>query len=316
MPVYLALLQGATCSSEGCLCRDRVPCYPSALSDEEWAVLEPQAREVMRGLARAQGRPMVHDLRAMCDAVAYVVRNGIEWRAVPADFPPWDSVFAFYQRWNARGLPQSLVTCLRERLRETRGRNREPSACVIDSQIVKCAGTVGKATSGYHGGKKITGRGRHVVVDTEGWLLAIVVTAASVSDKAGAKLLAGRLAAAFTTLELMWADACYNGRPLRDFMSRTAGIALEIVKRTSPHSFQVIRRRWVVERTFGWLMRYRRLCRDYERRPEHHEAMVYWATVFIMTRRLARYENGHPDPPRWGGERLRPAQQAALSTGS
>lgn len=316
MPVYLALLQGATCSSEGCLCRDRVPCYPSDLSDEEWAVLEPQAREVMRGLARAQGRPMVHDLRAMCDAVAYVVRNGIEWRAVPADFPPWDSVFAFYQRWNARGLPQSLVTCLRERLRETRGRNREPSACVIDSQIVKCAGTVGKATSGYHGGKKITGRGRHVVVDTEGWLLAIVVTAASVSDKAGAKLLAGRLAAAFTTLELMWADACYNGRPLRDFMSRTAGIALEIVKRTSPHSFQVIRRRWVVERTFGWLMRYRRLCRDYERRPEHHEAMVYWATVFIMTRRLARYENGHPDPPRWGGERLRPAQQAALSTGS
>jgi transposase len=311
-----ALLQNATCSSEGCLCRDRRRSYPSDLTDEEWAVLEPQAREVMRELVRAEGRPMVHDLRAMCDGIAYVARNGIEWRAVPVDFPNWDSVYAFYERWNVRGLPQALVTRLRDRLREARGRNREPSACVIDSQIVKCADTVGKSTSGYHGGKKVTGRGRHIVVDTEGWLLALVVTAASASDKAGAKLLASRLAVMFSALRLMWADACYDGKPLREFMSKTAGITLEIVKRTSPHTFQVIRRRWVVERTFGWLMRYRRLCRDYERRTEHHEAMVYWATVFIMTKRLARYENGQPCPPRWGGERTRPAQQAALSTGS
>jgi transposase len=316
VPVYPAAARNATCSSEGCLCRDRVPRYPSDLSDEQWAVLEPQAREVMVDLARARGRPMVHDLRAMVDAVAYVTRNGIEWRAVPVDFPPWDSVYAFYERWSARGLPQELVTRLRGRLREIRGRNREPSACIIDSQIVKCADVVGKGTSGYHGGKKITGRGRHVVVDAEGWLLALAVTAASASDKAGARLLAARLAAMFTTLELMWADACYDGKPLRDFMRSTAGITLEIVKRTSPHSFQVIRRRWVVERTFGWLMRYRRLARDYERRTDHHEAMVYWATVFIMTKRLARYENRHADPPRWGGERIRPAQHAALSTGS
>jgi transposase len=275
-------------------------------------VLEPQATEIMRELVRALGRPMVHDLRAMCDAVAYVVRNGIEWRAMPVDFPPWGSVYEFYLRWNKRGLPQALVKRLRERLREARGRNREPSACVIDSQMVKCADTVPKSTSGYHGGKKITGRGRHIVVDTEGWLLALVVVAASASDKAGARLLAARLAAAFTTLRLMWAGACYGGKPLSEFMTKTAGITIEVVKRTSPHSFQVVRRRWVVERTFGWLMRYRRLCRDYETLPEHHEAMVYWATVFIMTKRLARYENGHPDPKRWGGERPRPAPQAAL----
>jgi transposase len=310
------LLRNATCPSDGCLCRDRRRSYPSDLSDEEWAVLEPQAREVMRELVRAEGRPMAHDLRAMCDAVAYVVRNGIEWRAVPVDFPDWDSVYAFYDRWSKRGLPQSLVTRLRARLREAQGRNREPSACVIDSQIVKCADTVPKKTSGYHGGKKITGRGRHIVVDTEGWLLALVVTAASASDKAGAKLLASRLAAAFATLRLMWADACYGGNPLREFMTKTAGITIEVVKRTSPHSFQVIRRRWVVERTFGWLMRYRRLCRDYETLPEHHEAMVYWATVFIMAKRLARYENGHPDPRRWGGERAVLDPKAALSTGS
>lgn len=311
-----ALLQNATCSSEGCLCRDRSRSYPSDLSDEEWAVLEPQAREVMRELVRAEGRPMVHDLRAMCDAVAYVVRNGIEWRAMPVDLPPWDSVYAFYQRWSSRGLPQALVTRLRERLREIRGRNREPSACIIDSQMVKCADTVPKSAAGYHGGKKISGRGRHVVVDTEGWLLALVVTAASVSDKAGAKLLAASLAATFATLKLMWADACYGGSPLRELMSKTAGITIEVVKRTSPHSFQVIRRRWVVERTFGWLMRYRRLCRDYEKLPENHEAMIYRATVLIMTKRLARYENGHPDPPRWSGPRLSAESQAALSTGS
>lgn len=309
MPVYLAAARIATCSSEGCLCRDRVPRYPSDLSDAQWAVQEPLAREVMRELVRAQGRPMVHGLRAMCDAVAYVVRNGIEWRALPADFPP---VYAFYERWSARGLPERLAGRLRGLLRERHGRNREPSACVIDSQIVKCADTVGKATSGYHGGKKITGRGRHAVVDTEGWLLAVIVTAASVSDKAGARLLAVRLASLFATLRLMWADACYGGSPVSDFMKKTAGITIEVVKRTSPHSFQVIRRRWVVERTFGWLMRYRRLCRDYEKLPENHEAMVYWATVFIMTKRLARYENGYPDHRRWGGERPRPTPQAAL----
>jgi len=312
MPVCLALLLNAACPSKGCLCRDRQRSYPSDLSDEEWAVLEPQAREIMRDLVRAAGRPVVHDLRAMCDAVAYVVRNGIEWRAVPVDFPPWGSVYEFYLRWNRRGLPQALVKRLRERLREIRGRNREPSACIIDSQMVKCADTVPKATSGYHGGKKVTGRGRHIVVDTEGWLLALVVVAASVSDKAGAKLLAARLFATFATLRLMWADACYGGSPVSDFMKKTAGITIEVVKRTSPHSFQVIRRRWVVERTFGWLMRYRRLCRDYEKLPENHEAMVYWATVFIMTKRLARYETGHPDHRRWGGERPRPTPQAAL----
>jgi len=270
----------------------------------------------MGELVQAQGRPMGHDLRAMCDAVAYVARNGIEWRAMPVDFPPWASAYAFYERWTKRGLPQQLTARLRGKLRTHQGRKEEPTACIIDSQIVKCADTVPAATSGYHGGKKIKGRGRHLVVDCEGWLLALVVVAASVSDKAGAKLLAGRLAPMFTTLELMWADACYGGNPLCEFMKATAGITLEIVKRTSPHSFQVIRRRWVVERTFGWLMRYRRLARDYERTIACHEAMVYWATVFIMTKRLTQYETGQCQPARWGGKRPRPAQQAALSTGS
>ena len=145
-------------------------------------------------------------------------RNGIEWRAMPADFPPWDSVYAFYQRWNARGLPQHLVARLRGRLRERQGRKAEPTACIIDSQIVKCADTVGRATSGYHGGKKITGRRRRLIVDTEGWPLALAVTAASVSDKAGARLAAARLIGCSATLQLMWADSGYDGKPLREWM--------------------------------------------------------------------------------------------------
>ena len=319
MPVYPAAAGIATaCASPGCWCRDRRPCYPSDLADAQWQVLEPRAREVMRELTVAVGRPMVHDLRAMCDAVSYVVKNGVEWRALPVDFllVTWESVYAFFERWNGRGLPQELVTRLRELLRRHQGRAAEPTACIIDSQMIKAHDTVGKATSGYHGGKKITGRDRHLAVDTEGWLLALVVTAASVSDKAGAKLLLIRLFDAFSTLRLMWADSGYDGRPLARYAQAAAAITVEVVKRTSPHSFQVLRRRWVVERTFGWLMRYRRLARDYERTAANSEAMIYWATVIIMTRRLARYENGQPPTKRWGGERPRPTQQSALSTGS
>jgi transposase len=306
MPVYLVTARNASCASPGCWCRDRVPSYPSDLTDAQWKVLEPRAREVMKDLTVAVGRPMVHDLRAMCDAVAYVVRNGIEWRALPVDFPPWEAVYAFCERWNNRGLPQDLVRRLRELLRVHQGRAAQPSACIVDSQIVKAADTVGKATSGYHGGKKITGRGRHLAVDTEGWLLALVVTAASVSDRAGAKLLVIRLFDAFSTLKIMWADSGYDGKPLARWVKAAAAITLEVVTRTSPHSFQVVRRRWVVERTFGWLMRYRRLARDYERRPRNHEAMIYWASVLIMTKRLARYETGQPPLKRWGGDRKPP----------
>jgi transposase len=273
-------------------------------------VLEPQAGQVMRELTIAVGRPMVHDLRAVCDAIAYVVKNGIEWRALPVDFPPWEAVYAFYERWNGRGLPQELVRRLRELLRAHQGRVAEPSACIVDSQIVKAHDTVSKKTSGYHGGKKITGRGRHLAVDTEGWLLALVVTAASASDKAGARLLIIRLFDAFSALKIMWADSGYDGAPLARYARTVAAITVEVVKRTSPHSFQVLRRRWAIERTFGWLMRWRRLVRDYERRPQNHEAMVYWATVFIMTRRLTRYENRQPPARRWGGDRKPRGQEA------
>ncbi len=288
MPVYPLAARSASCPSRGCRCHDRRPAYPSDTTDEQWQALQPEVTAVMAELVQVSGRPMDHDLRAMLDAVFYVARNGIEWRALPVDFPPHAAVYKFFERWTQRGLPQTLVHRLRGKLRVHQGRSAEPTAAIADSQIVKAADTVSKDSRGFHGGKKINGRGRHVAVDVEGWLLGIVVTGAQISDRAGARLLVMRLLNVFTTLQIMWADSGYDGKPLASWIERFAAITLQIIKRSDLPGFQVVSRRWVVERTFGWLLRYRRLVRDYERRIEHHEAMVYWATVMIMTRRLAR----------------------------
>jgi transposase len=303
MPVYPLGAPGASSACPGCLCRDRVPRYPSDMTDAQWRILQPQARQVMDEIRRATGRPMVHDLRAMLDAVGYVVRNGIEWRALPMDFPPWSAVYAFFQRWSGRGLPQRLVDRLRGRLRTGLGRDVQPTAAIVDSQSVKGAEVVGAATRGFDGGKKINGRKRHIAVDVEGFLLAVVVTAANVGDRMGAKLLVIALLNTCTRLKLIWADSGYDGKPLADWVHAVARITVEVIKRTELHVFRVVPRRWVVERSFGWLLRYRRLVRDYERRPEHHEAMVYWATVMIMTRRLARRSTDPPVKQRWGQPR-------------
>ena len=202
-----------------------------------------------------------------------------------------------------------MIDALRRRLRIQQGREPEPTAAIIDAQSVKCADTVGAATSGYDAGKKIKGRKRHIAVDVEGWLLAIWVSAASVQDRDGARPLLRLLAEAFATISLVWADGGYAGK-LVTWTKGTLAITMQIVKRSDDmKGFVVLPRRWVVERTFGWIMRHRRCVRDYERRLEHHEAMVQWAMIIVMTRRLARYTTGVPAPERWGGPRARPSQQ-------
>jgi transposase len=251
----------------------------------------------------AAGRPMEHDLRAVLDAVRYVTRYGIEWRALPVDFPPWEAVYAFFERWNARGLPQALVDRLRGRLRVALGRAELPTAGSIDSQSVKAADTVGAARRGFDGGKKINGRKRHVVVDSLGLVLAVLVTAASVQDRDGAHRLLALLRQRFSTITLIGADGGYAGR-LVSWAHTVLALTLTIVKRSDDTTgFVVLPRRWVAERTFGWLLRYRRLVRDYERRPEHHEAMLLWATITIMTRQLTRTTSNAPPHPRWGQPR-------------
>lgn len=258
------------------MCRDRMSRYPSDLTDEQWELLEPEARAVMAELRKSPGgAPMSHDLRAMLDAIGYLTRYGIEWRALPVDFPPWTAVYAFFERWSERGLPHRLVDRLRGRIRVVCGRAELPTAAVIDAQTVRGADTVPAASAGYDAGKKTKGRKRNIATDCLGLLLMVTVTAASVQDRDGAHRLLALLRERFSTISLVWADGGYTGR-LVVWAKHVLRLAVTIVKRTdNTAGFVVLPRRWVVERTFGWLTRHRRLVRDYERRPEHHEAMVW-----------------------------------------
>ena len=218
-------------------------------------------------------------------------------------------MYAFFERWSARGLPQQVVDRLRGQLRVGAGRAELPTAAVIDSQSVKAADTVGAATSGFDGGKKIKGRKRHIAVDSNGWLLAVLVTAASVQDRDGGHRLVALLRERFSTITLVWADGGYAGR-LVAWAAAVLAVTVTVVKRSdNVGGFVVLPRRWVVERSFGWLNRHRRLVRDYERLPEHHEAMLLWATTMIMTRQLVRQRTDQPPEPRWGTERTKPQSQ-------
>ena len=292
MTVYSAQSAKASCRVPGCACHERVPRYPSDMTDAEWELLGPEAQAIMAELRRGPaGRPMEHDLRAVLDAIRYVTRYGIEWRALPADFPPWEAVYAFFERWNARGLPQALTQRLRGRLRVAWGRAELPTAGSIDSQSVKAADSVGAASRGFDAGKKIHGRKRHIAVDTLGLILAVLVTAASVQDRDGAFQLLASLRERHSTITLIWADGGYAGR-LVSWAHQVLALTLTIVKRSDNSTgFAVLPRRWVVERTLSWISRCRRTVRDYERLPEHHAAIVQWSMIIVMSRRLARHHS-------------------------
>jgi len=260
--------------------------YPSDTTDQEWTLLEallpPPACTHAAG-----GRPEAHPRREVVDAIRYLVHNGCVWRALPADFPPWRTVYGFFARWAADGTLDRVHDTLRDQVRVDAGRQPQPSAAIIDSQSVRAADTVPKQTRGFDAGKKVNGRKRHIAVDTLGLLLAIVVTAASTQDRDAARPLLWRLRVAQRRIRLVWADAGYAGK-LVVWAATTLGLRVDIVRRRLAHAFQVLPRRWVVERTFAWISRHRRTVRDYERLPDHHRAMVTWAMIIVMTRRLAR----------------------------
>jgi transposase len=207
---------------------------------------------------------------------------------MPADFPAWDRVYAFWRRWRDMGLIGEWHDRLRDRVRSVEGRDPEPSAGVIDAQSVKGAASVPAATRGFDAGKKINGRKRHIVVDTLGLLLAATVTAASVTDRDAGHSLLARLRQRHWRLSRVWADGSYTGQ-LVDLARSVLRIALTVVKRSDDtRGFTVLPKRWLVERTFAWLMRSRRLARDYEARTDSAEAMIYWSMSMVMSRRLAR----------------------------
>jgi transposase len=266
---------------------DRVSRYPSDMSDAEWAVVRPLL-PVPAWLEGRGGQPEGYCHRQMLDAVRYLVAGGISWRAMPADFPAWGRVYAFFRRWRENELIAELHDRLRRKVRMREGREAEPSAGIIDAQSVRAAATVPAASRGYDGGKKVPGRKRHIVTDTLGLLLVVAVTAANVGDREAAVPLLQRLRRLHREITLVWADGGYTGGII-DWCREKLALTLEVVKRTDDmEGFVVLPRRWVVERTLAWLMHSRRLARDYETLPATSEAMILFSMITRMGRRLAR----------------------------
>ncbi|WP_091342345.1 IS5 family transposase [Micromonospora rhizosphaerae] len=261
--------------------------YPSDTSDAEWQVLAPH---VPAGTGR--GRPITYPRRDVVDAIRYLDRTGCQWDALPADFPHHKLVYHYFKTWTRDGTLNRMHNSLREQVREhVEGRHRQPSAALVDSQSVRGAETVGRPSRGYDAGKKMNGRKRHIAVDTCGLLLVVLVTGANVQDRDAAKPLLWALRTCFPTIGLTWADSGYAGK-LVDWAATHLALTVRIVaKLAGQTTFVVLHRRWAVERTFSWINRCRRTVRDYERLPDHHAAMVQWAMIIVMTRRLARHQN-------------------------
>jgi transposase len=264
--------------------------YPSDMTEAEWAVCEPLL-PAPAWLAGRGGRPANWCMRDIVDAIRYLTHNGPVWRALPADFPPAGTVYWWADKWQADGSAERMHDDLRDRVRAAAGRPAAPTAAIIDSQSVKGSEMIGRARRGYDAGKKINGTKRHLAVDVLGLLLAVLVTAASVQDRDAARPLLWNLRRAFPSVKLAWADGGYAGKLVTWAASKLKPkLTLEIVRRPDDlHTFQVLPRRWVVERTLAWITRHRRTVRDYERLPAHHETYVYWAMIIVMTRRLARH---------------------------
>ncbi len=258
--------------------------YSTDLSDVEWVILEPLMQKVLRK-PEPRGRPLELPLREIINAVRYLLRNGVQWRDLPSDLPAWQSVYYHFAKWRDMGLWQKFNKKLRKHLRKRAGRNKQASVALTDSQSVKGTVHVG---NGFDGGKKVNGRKRHLLVDTLGLLLVVIVTKASVSDQAGLKQLLAAIAAELPRLQVVKADEAYGGRDFIAWVKRTYRLIVEIVSRPEEvKGFVVQPQRWVVERTLAWLGNYRRLSKDYEVLPETSEAFIYLAMVDLMTKRLA-----------------------------
>jgi putative transposase len=274
--------------------------YPTDLSDAEWRILEP-----LIPAAKPGGRPPKWTRRVILDGIFYLVRSGCHWRLLPREFPPWQTVYHYFRLWRIDGTWERLNATLRERERTRQGRNSQPSACIMDSQSARTTSVGG--IRGYDGGKKLSGRKRHLLVDTLGLVLTVTVHAADLQDRAAVPQVLQGVKDVFRRLSHIWLDQGYTGAG-KSWIEQELGWSVEIVKHAPrprgmwifpgqevdptifqrPKGFRHLPRRWVVERTFSWFGQARRLSKDYERLPETEEAMIYATMSRLMLRRLAR----------------------------
>lgn len=259
--------------------RTQLKRYPTDLTDAEWSLIEP-----LMPAASRRGRPREVDLREVVNALRYLVRSGCGWELLPKDFPPWQTVYWWFRVLMRRFLFSTLHNMAVMIDRERGGREASPSAAVIDSQSVKAPAAKSR---GFDANKKIVGRKRHIAVDTDGRLLIVNLTTADISDSAGAQAILDAIRKRWPWVKHLFADGGYDRTKLMD-KAAFLNFVIEIVRRIEGvEGFHVLPRRWVVERTFGWMMRWRRLVRDYEQRIDVSEAMIHIALAAILIRRIA-----------------------------
>ena len=257
--------------------------YPSDLTDSEWQVLQPLLPPPAK-----RGRPRARDWREILNGIFYLLRSGCAWRMLPKEFGPWSTVHDYYRRWRLQGVWEQINHTLRQPVRQAAGKEAEPTGAILDSQTIKTGDQA--CASGYDAGKKVEGRKRHVVVDTLGLLLLVRVGPANVQDRAGARPLLVAVLQRCRSLQKIWADGGYAGALVNWLQEQASPLkcVLEIVKRLGDKTgFYVLPKRWIVERTLSWLVKSRRLPRDYETSPHSSESMIYLVMIRLMLKRLA-----------------------------